>query len=539
MGKYRNFQFRYDNQDFFLSPQEEFILEQVEKGQEADLEKEFGPEEDRRRVRAGFLEALLTAGFQKPFEFQVHRRGIFFLRAVIAEPLDLENAEIASAVGLIGCVFKDRVNFRNSHCQRNLLLNDTEFRSRAVFHLMKAAGGFWCRRAIFYEGADFRYTEILGQFMAAGAKFLHAAEKSNFNGLKVGQSLSLREAEFHGPADFGGADIARDLIADGARFYHPEKESTFHGVKVGQTISFQGTTFQGPVLLDNAQCMDLLIGDTEISSLNLERTRVDRKLGIEKTVFGQLQASNMQIKGPAIFLGMRVTGKADLRDTNFQNLYLLEYAPPADPHRPLLLLDGSTFQSITTKIDDNEPEDWAEVLRILELSRFNNQNYSQVEEFLHKGGNQKWANEVYIAMRRRERRLLEPYSLNRLGNWFLDVTMGFGRKLRRLLYISIITVLLGTCIFWNQDRVEQTKTRSEVAMTQSSEDSAGMIKPVRQRFDPFLYSLDLFIPVSLDVAAHWDPRHDYTLGWYYAKFEMAMGWIVMTLLFLARARFIR
>ena len=57
-----------------LTRQEQFVLRQVAKGEIADLKQEFGEAEEDRRLRARFLEELLTGEL---IEVRIHRRGIF------------------------------------------------------------------------------------------------------------------------------------------------------------------------------------------------------------------------------------------------------------------------------------------------------------------------------------------------------------------------------------------------------------------------------------------------------------------------------
>ena len=56
-----------------LTRQEQFVLRQVAKGEIADLKQEFGEAEEDRRLRARFLEELLTGDL---IEVRIHRRGI-------------------------------------------------------------------------------------------------------------------------------------------------------------------------------------------------------------------------------------------------------------------------------------------------------------------------------------------------------------------------------------------------------------------------------------------------------------------------------
>ena len=74
-----------------LTRQEQFVLRQVATGEIADLKKEFGEAEADRRLRARFLEELLTGELQG---VKIHRQGMKIRNAVIEEPLDLEDAEV-------------------------------------------------------------------------------------------------------------------------------------------------------------------------------------------------------------------------------------------------------------------------------------------------------------------------------------------------------------------------------------------------------------------------------------------------------------
>jgi len=76
MGKY---EYKIDGAD--LTAQEEYVLDQVQAGEVADLEARFGEAEENRRLRARFLEELLTGGF---VGFRVHRRGIIIFHVVVA-----------------------------------------------------------------------------------------------------------------------------------------------------------------------------------------------------------------------------------------------------------------------------------------------------------------------------------------------------------------------------------------------------------------------------------------------------------------------
>ena len=94
-----------------LTRQESFALRQVAKGEIADLKKEFGEAEADRRLRARFLEELLTGEIKG---VKIHRLGVKISNAIIEEPLELENAEVAVDIGLNSCIFKELVRFRDA-----------------------------------------------------------------------------------------------------------------------------------------------------------------------------------------------------------------------------------------------------------------------------------------------------------------------------------------------------------------------------------------------------------------------------------------
>ncbi len=63
---------------------------------------------EKRRLRAAFLEALLTNALPG---VKIHRSGIYLVNAVIADPLNLEFAEVPHAVFLVGCRFEAPADF--------------------------------------------------------------------------------------------------------------------------------------------------------------------------------------------------------------------------------------------------------------------------------------------------------------------------------------------------------------------------------------------------------------------------------------------
>jgi hypothetical protein len=205
-----------------LSQAENWVVQQVAKGQEADLKKQF-PDEKDRKLSAHFLEQLLTGELPG---LKLDRHGVRILWAVVDGPIDLSNAEIPCEVDLKACQFKDRVNFNFAHFKAGVSFYQGTFKEKAGFNTMKVDGTAVFEEAKFEALADFTATGIGIQFNADRASFTNRA---SFNGMKVGQTAFFREAVFDGQADFGLAEITGNFEANSARF---QKYASFKSMKV-------------------------------------------------------------------------------------------------------------------------------------------------------------------------------------------------------------------------------------------------------------------------------------------------------------------
>jgi hypothetical protein len=267
------------------TPQEQWVLEQLEKGEIADLEEKFGKKEENRRLSARFLEDLLTGGFKG---LGVHRHGIRVKNAVIAEPLDLKLAQIPKAVWLLGCQFKQKVSFQDAVFENLLIISKSHFDQEANFHRARVRIDFFCRDAVFNGQVDFGGADIGGQFMADGARF-ESEKEAIFDALKVGQDAFFQGTEFFGKADFtladvkgsfhlvplevkekeeeertfltifhqavcfDGANIGIEFRADYVRFLSENEKATFNGLKVRRNCILDEAVFLGPVEFRGAE----------------------------------------------------------------------------------------------------------------------------------------------------------------------------------------------------------------------------------------------------------------------------------------------
>jgi hypothetical protein len=294
-----------------LTAQEEYVLDQVKAGELADLKEQFGEAEENRRLRARFLEELLTGGLEG---FKVHQRGIFIAHGLVAEALDLANAEIAPIVSLDNCLFQEEAIFRDARFQRHLDLNNSRFQKKADFHRVEVKLGLLCLGAIFQGGVNFSYTVIFGQFNADGAQFQGQGpdNKANFNAMKLGQHAFFDNAVFLGPVNFGSADIGGQFNADGVQFHGqgPDNEVIFNAMKVGQSAFFRNSKFRGPVNFVNANIGRLFIAN----GAHFQGQGADNEANFNGMKVGQNASfCGAKFNGPTDFSVIKVGEHFDIR----------------------------------------------------------------------------------------------------------------------------------------------------------------------------------------------------------------------------------
>jgi hypothetical protein len=175
-----------------LSEHERYVLQQVAKGEWADLKEQFGEKEDDRKLSARFLEDLLTG----ELKVKVHRKGIWIFNAVITEPLDLGFAHIPHSTYLFYCLFKEKVSCLDAVFEKHFMNIDSKLEKEGIFHQIKVKSNFFCRVTSFQGPVNFVAADIGGQFSADGAKFLSQGGTATFEGMRVGQVAFFRNVTF-------------------------------------------------------------------------------------------------------------------------------------------------------------------------------------------------------------------------------------------------------------------------------------------------------------------------------------------------------
>jgi uncharacterized protein YjbI with pentapeptide repeats len=425
------------------------------------------------------------------------KKSLTLKQAVFAQSANFYRLKVGLDAFLGDTVFQGPVDFGGATIEGQLLLPGARFADKAQganFNGCVIGQSLSLKNGVFEGPVDFTSVKVGGEFNAAGARFTGAGQKAILNGLKVAQSVSFVKAVFQGAVDMGGAEIGGELFFDGARFESADQKVSFNGLKVGPRASFDGTVFKGPVdftmasvagmLIVNAARFEnpgqppnffglkvdqhaffmntvfagglsmvgtsfknLMLSGSSDSTLtykevNLDAAMVEYALVLGDLHLGVLQASRLQVKGPAILKNLSISRKADLRDSSFYSLKMLNVAWPANPEE--VWLEGLTYQSVSA---GEGSQAWRKLLAWVNHSRLDSRNYQQLEDFFLHGGTKDRADTVYIEGKRREvmQKWWHPYNLATLIFW--DGLAGYGKKPARTLWVSLLIVFIGTFVF--------------------------------------------------------------------------------------------
>jgi hypothetical protein len=514
---------------------------------------------------------LVSCRFQGPVNFAgcEFKKSLSLQKAIFAQSANFNRLKVGLDASLREAVFAGPVNFGGAGIDGQFILAGARFADQsheANFNGCVTGQSISLKNAIFEGPVDFTGSKVGGEFNAAGAQFASADNKAILNGLKVAQSVSFVKAVFRGGVDLGGAEIGGELFADEARFESGDQKVSFNGLKAGPRASFDGTVFKGPVDFTMASVAGMLIvnqarfenpnrvpnffglkvdqhaffsdtvfqgglsmvgtsfknlmlaGSTDSAltykEVNLDGAMVEYSLILGDLHFETLQASRLQVKGPTILKNLKISRKADLRDSSFSSLKMVNVDWPANPED--VWLEGLTYQSVSA---GEGPQDWQKLLAWVNHSRFDSRSYRQLEDFFKHGGSQDRADTVYIQGKRREvmQKWWHPYNLATLVFW--DGLAGYGKKPARTLWVSLLIVFIGTFVF-DPGNFDPSFVGGWTWMLDGNIWRTRMVR--------FFLSLDEFLPgVDLGLARLWQmSKISYPTLLYY-HFHKIAGWILI------------
>jgi hypothetical protein len=416
--------------------------------------KKYANNPDHRNLRGKFLENLIC----NKFGDKIPRSGIQISNAIIISEFEIAYAEIEHVVKFLSCTFKKAVNMQDCIFKKHFYID---------------------------------------------------------------------ESIFEGPFDINGSEIGKQFSADKAQFL--DEKTLLYGLKVMHDAAFFGDVkFKGKISLSDGNFFSLLIGSEKqyvnLPNITLRRAVVDN-LRIQNIEIDELDIRYTTIKKSAIFEKVSIKNKVDLRDSVINGWQLIDVKLPYEfikletkqkGKKESILLDGLTYNEISAKKEGKQ--DWEKLIDLVDNSRFNTQNYNQLDAYFQRCGLGKWAYKVYKSGKLRAVNLLPCWK-----KWptriLWGVLAGYGRKPYLSLPWIVLFVALGALFF-------------SLSFDSKTLESHAYLKQMAENYPwptKIILSLDRFLPgVDLGVAKHWAPPENFCFwGWIYWHVQKLLGWILI------------
>ncbi|MFQ5605957.1 MAG: pentapeptide repeat-containing protein, partial [bacterium] len=394
--------------------------------------------------------------------------------------------------------------------QANFRANKTKFRNDAFFVGTSIAQNAEFDSATFSQKIHFDKAAIGGNFSAKNALFAYQYGTLYFTKLHVGEDASFDGAQFASQADFQDADIKGRLDF---------KYTRFDSNLLLNDASFKNFTFNG---------MDSTV--SRIPRIDLSRTLINRDFTLEKVQVEQLLARHLSVKGQTSLKEVRVH-KADFLLSEFQTLRMSEVRWPKTASQ--FELAGMSYNHIGYENDVDENPQIADknglvggrveskfssedsLISMVKQSRFSPGTHNTLETYFRNEGNKQYADKIFVAQKRRERQNYQAWiSLDWWLSTILWAIAGYGRYPQLALLWSALFVTIGCYFFRDQDGMKLQRPDRH--------------QPDQFKYNPFWYSLDLFVPViDLKAASIWQPKSERWFVRHYMRLHSVLGWLLI------------
>jgi len=356
----------------------------------------------------------------------------------------------------------------------------------------------------------------------------------------LSELIANRDSRFSFPAgiDINGVTVTGDLVVIGT---HVPFDVRLSNCNFDGSVDLEASNF--------AKSLNLSSASFQYSTVDFTNLKVDGDLIIDDSYFyrgavldhlnvgGGMYATNCEFDKTFRFGHARVE-TCDLTHSMFRDgLADFSHSRFGD-----LFLNGCSFQSLnkislddvtadTVSLENVHSEQATQVsnvrlnvkaLRPMDFSQlsflfssYDPEFFKTAEDVFRAHGYSDEADKVYIAKRRAERRKKCPtWRHCSYGTWslsmFEDLLVGYGKSLQNLLYWSLGFFILGVFVF-RSEKGMRTKGWNEKSQY------AG-------KYNPFWYSLDLFLPIiKLGEADVWTPRDNRRWANLYKKIHIIIG----------------
>lgn len=364
-----------------------------------------------------------------------------------------------------------------------------------------------------------------GQFRNDGSVALDLSRSSIGGGVNLNGNF-----ESSGEVRLEGTKIEGNLDCKGARIYHSGKVAlSAPMLRVRGSAFFMKANPDQPFLTDG--------------TVNLTGANIDSALLFENAIFcgdenNGVNGTHLVVGGPFSWRGIALTQMTKL-NLQYAKVSMFEDDSCSWPEAENLILEGLTYEAIQGEklrfqsatgplrkaiywlsrlLGDTRRFERLDWLQRQPKDRFSLQPFEQLAAVLRQNGQEAEARAVSIAKqecRRKFGRLgLFGWIRSILSRWLI----GHGYRTSLILMYAAVFVVVGALLFGN--------FCAELAPTKKVEE-------IPTAFNPFVYSLDTFIPViNLRQKEYWVPRGDTCAGQalrVYYWVHIVIGWACFTL----------
>jgi len=365
----------------------------------------------------------------------------------------------------------------------------------------------------FHSEGEVRFSaaKIGGNFNCRNGNFINNSGKAiSAPRIKVGGTVGFGDnSKVRGEIILLSAEIDHDFVCKGGDFYNPEGRTlSADGIEVNGIVEFSnGFKSEGELRLIQATIGQDLVFDNstflnrknEKIALYADGINVENNIRFsnEFTADGEVRLVGARIKQTMFWTKIRSpkTVKLDLR---FANISFFVDDSKSWPAKGSLFLDGLVYNEIQSNDSSDVKKSRLDWLNLSGASSFRSQPYEQLAKFYQKSGQEKKSTETLYE--KSKRRIKTMSIFKRSLSYLLLWPIGYGYYPLRVSWFFLIFVVLGTYLFRIGFRKQTILPSQEWGFSESSRKNYP-------KFNPFIYSLDLFIPlINLYQSNFWLPN---------------------------------
>jgi hypothetical protein len=381
-----------------------------------------------------------------------------------------------------------------------------------VFVGATIGGDLVCRCAQFSSNVEKQSPDLV---LLGGQKPAISARSAKIQGIVFLQGLRVE-----GGVDLGGATIGGNLECDGSEFvgkgqaalnansakiqgnvylrrgFKAEGEVDLIAATIGGSLACEnGAKFVGEFIKGKEERLAISAGAAKVDGSVLFRATNETERGLQ--VDGIVSFTNAHVGSNFQWKDIESRERASL-DLRFTKVGLLLNEQKSWPSKGNLKLEGFVYD----QFDDRAPIARVRLswLHLQPEKPFSSQPYEQLAKVLKSSGYESEATEVLIAKQDDLRRYGDLGWPAKLWNRLLGLSIGHGYKPDRAFLLMIYFVLLGAGVFRDGYR-NHLFTRNSVVKNKLE------AKENYTQFQPFIYSLDCFLPfIDLKQKNAWSPN---------------------------------